>query len=171
MVQSHLIEVFLQSKACVFSGQFCEFQQTYALPITTITANIRDVSFSQQAPSSAPGTQPCPTLVPQPLTPSATGDGGALFRTHRKSDAVCARLCLVHLSLAHVVSVTEHYSVVCGHQGSYSAHSFDGCCSIKRVALSILLTLFLKEHSFKVSIKCIFFFLSFFYKQHVWCPL
>lgn len=114
---------------------------------------------------------PAPPWVPQPLTPSATGDGGALFRTHRKSNAVCACLCLVHLSLARVVSVTEHYSVVCGHQGSYSAHSFDGCCSIKRVALSILLTLFLKEHSFKVSIKCIFFFLSFFYKQHVWCPL
>ena len=103
---------------------------------------------------------PAPPWVPQPLVPSATGDRGALFRSHGKSDAVCARLCLVHMSLACVVSVTEHYSVECRHQDSYSAHSFDGCWSIKRVALSILLTLFLKEHSFKILIKCIFFSFS-----------
>ena len=80
------------------------------------------------------------------------------------------RLCLEHLSLACVVSVTEHYSVLCGHQDSHSAHSPDGRGSIKRLPLSILLTLFLKEHSFKISIKCIFFFFSFVYKQRVWCP-
>ena len=99
---------------------------------------------------------PAPPWAPQPLAPSAMGDRGALFRSHRKSDAVCTRFCLVPLSLACVVSVTERYSVECGHQDSYSAHSFDGPWSIKRVALSILLTLFLKEHSFKILIERIF---------------
>ena len=86
----------------------------------------------------------------------------------QKSQRV-TRLCPVHLSPACVISATERYSVLCGHEDSHSVHSPDGRWSIKRVPLSILLTLFLQEHSFKISIKCIFF--SFFYKQRVWCPL
>ena len=114
---------------------------------------------SGMLPSLPLARNPAPPWAPQPLAPSAMGDRGALFRSHRKSDAVCARFCLVPLSLACVVSVTERYSVECGHQDSYSAHSFDGCWSIKRVALSILL--FLKEHSFKILIKRIFFIFLF----------
>lgn len=141
----------------MFSGQFCEFQQTYTAPITTAAIHIRDASFSQQAPSSAPGTQPSPTLGPTATGPLCHGGQRCPFQ---KSQRV-TRLWPVHLSPACVVSVTERYSVLCGHEDSHSAHSPDGRWSIKRVPLSILLTLFLQEHSFKISIKCIFFLFLF----------
>ena len=152
MVQIHLLDVsYSEMHACSVdsSASFNKRIQRRSPPLQPT---------SRMFPS--PNKLPHLPLACNPLPPWDPQPRGTEVPSSEVTERVM-RLCLEHPSLACVVSVTEHYSVVCGLQDSHSAHSPDGRGSIKRVPLYILLTLFLKEHSFKISIKCIFFLFLF----------